>query len=293
MIAENVKVQLRPDTLQSTYQDLESLYLDVEILKFNDGSLKVSLPQMKHEYTHTYCEVKVNVTSMNDIMIVAQVKDIISRFNDTKHFILTIMNTPYTRYDRVMHADKTDAFGAKVFADFVNSIGFDNVNFLDCHSEVMLDLIKQSHSFPQHDLMSFTLQKNGVIVQDFNLIAPDKGATKKLTDPDMVFDKVRNTETGHITGMELVFDDSRADRPYLVVDDICEGGRTFIELAKLFNETKTGSLNLYVTHGIFSNNAIEKLLDFYENIYVYSMPNALYESLKEDDKKRVLTYILN
>jgi ribose-phosphate pyrophosphokinase len=41
-------------------------------------------------------------------------------------------------------------------------------------------------------------------------------------------------------------------RDFLIVDDICDGGRTFIELAKVLRPLTSGQVKLYVTHGIFS-----------------------------------------
>ncbi|HCW17254.1 MAG TPA: phosphoribosylpyrophosphate synthetase, partial [Achromobacter sp.] len=41
-------------------------------------------------------------------------------------------------------------------------------------------------------------------------------------------------------------------QPVLVVDDICDGGRTFLELASALRDTTRQPVYLYVTHGIFS-----------------------------------------
>ena len=66
--------------------------------------------------------------------------------------------------------------------------------------------------------------------------------------------KVRNTITGEITGTRLDDPDQSAKgRDCLIVDDICDGGRTFIELAKVIRQQGPARGYLYVTHGIFSN----------------------------------------
>ena len=45
---------------------------------------------------------------------------------------------------------------------------------------------------------------------------------------------------------------------YIIVDDICDGGRTFIELAKAIHGSRpTAEVYLVVTHGIFSNGLYE------------------------------------
>ena len=43
----------------------------------------------------------------------------------------------------------------------------------------------------------------------------------------------------------------------LIVDDICDGGRTFIGLAEELKKKNAGDLYLFVTHGIFSQGFSE------------------------------------
>jgi ribose-phosphate pyrophosphokinase len=47
-------------------------------------------------------------------------------------------------------------------------------------------------------------------------------------------------------------DDKVRNAVILIVDDICDGGRTFIELAKKLRPMTTGKIKLLITHGIFS-----------------------------------------
>lgn len=70
----------------------------------------------------------------------------------------------------------------------------------------------------------------------------------------IVLEKVRDQATGEITGLlfkELVATEDATS--ILIVDDICDGGRTFIEAAKLLKaEYPDADIHLYVSHGIFS-----------------------------------------
>jgi ribose-phosphate pyrophosphokinase len=51
-----------------------------------------------------------------------------------------------------------------------------------------------------------------------------------------------------------------------VIDDLCDGGATFISIAKLLRENyEFNQLNLYVTHGLFSKGK-EELFKYYDNI---------------------------
>lgn len=287
-ILNKLTVTLLPDTIQSSFQGVGELKLSVETLKFNDGSIRVVIPEME-KTNHRYCVVDSFMEGMDDLMIVAQIKDIISRFCNCS-FILNILSTPYTRYDRVMFPNGTDAFGAKVFAEMVKATGYDFVNFFDCHSDVMLKEVK-ANGFSQEMCLDATIKN----INEYNLIAPDKGAVVKNPNAVIICDKVRDVETGRITGLKIISNTlNDCKSKFLVVDDICEGGRTFIEFAKLFHRevNLNADLELYVTHGIFSNNAIEKLFHHYTKIHVYIMKKSLYDSLNDLDKTKLNINIL-
>lgn len=59
-----------------------------------------------------------------------------------------------------------------------------------------------------------------------------------------------------------------------VVDDLVDGGFTFLSLAEMLKRTQPNitSLNLYVTHGLFSKGT-EELKKFYDRIYVHNLMN--------------------
>jgi ribose-phosphate pyrophosphokinase len=69
-------------------------------------------------------------------------------------------------------------------------------------------------------------------------------------------DKIRDQETGGITSLRMNTSGGCnhyiKNKNILIVDDICDGGRTFIECAKILHLHEVNSVSLYVTHGIFS-----------------------------------------
>ena len=94
--------------------------------------------------------------------------------------------------------------------------------------------------------------------------SPDAGAVKKSYEIAKAFpqfngiifaEKVREVSSGNIvkTIVHNVPDDINKSK-LLICDDICDGGRTFVELANWFtdNHYTPVEINLYVTHGIFS-----------------------------------------
>lgn len=99
-----------------------------------------------------------------------------------------------------------------------------------------------------------------------HIIYPDNGARGryKLPHTHTLFEKKRDSNTGVITGT-ISKDDAYKGKDCWIVDDICDGGRTFIEIAKLIrNDVK--SLHLAVSHGIFSKG-LEELNQWFDSIW--------------------------
>jgi len=100
--------------------------------------------------------------------------------------------------------------------------------------------------------------------EKIRLVSPDAGALKKIFDIAAKFkinfiqaSKHRDLKTGNITSTEIPDLQQEGDQKYVIVDDLCDGGRTFIELAKVIREKRkntTGVTKIYlvVTHGVFS-----------------------------------------
>ena len=162
---------------------------------------------------------------------------------------------PYARQDRVMNPG--EALAVKVIAQLINNLGFDSVEVWDVHSDVTLALLDRAVNYPpQTWVQMIPVDKSKTI-----LVAPDAGAMKKVGAVakglgfEMISaEKKRNTKTGEITGtvVHAGVGVHAGNYDFLVVDDICDGGRTFTELAKELKKLTTGRILLYVTHGIFS-----------------------------------------
>lgn len=124
------------------------------------------------------------------------------------------------------------------------------------------------------------------------IVAPDKGSVEKARTianymklPLIVINKERkdgkiSTTLDHFEENDLIFDKSMVDKfdlsNVLVVDDICDGGGTFVSVAKTLREIPTmGALHLHVTHGIFSGDAIKNLNEYYSRIYACNVYSAI------------------
>lgn len=102
------------------------------------------------------------------------------------------------------------------------------------------------------------------------IIYPDASAYKRMHHlfddyPSLVASKVRDQVTGKITSYQLPTISIIDIRFYLVVDDICDGGATFINLIDKM-PTDLCDVDLYITHGLFSKG-VDHLKSRYRNIW--------------------------
>jgi len=171
---------------------------------------------------------------------------------------------PYARQDRVCNAG--EALGISAFAKIINSMEYNAVYVSDPHSDVSPAVLDRCHVRTQAELFLPFFSDYDIPRQELiYLVSPDAGAAKKTREcfklikmihqnVKVVYaNKVRNTETGEITETNLAESEKIEEGAhFIVVDDICDGGRTFIDLGKVLKTYKPKSLRLHVTHGIFS-----------------------------------------
>lgn len=165
---------------------------------------------------------------------------------------LNMLYIPYSRQDRVMVYG--ESFSLKVFADLINSCKFANVNVYDPHSDVSTALINNCRITEQYRIFSTLLSEK----KNYVLVSPDAGALKKITKLSLILkkeiilcSKIRDINNGNITGVKI-YSENLGNKDCVIVDDICDGGRTFIEIAKKLKNLTTGKIILCVTHGFFT-----------------------------------------
>jgi len=198
-------------------------------------------------------KIEAHVKDSADLMTLFMLTDALRRAYQPKTPIaLTLPYLPYARQDRVCNPG--EPLGLRVLCNLINAQNYDSVTVYDPHSDVSTALLDRVRVVTQADLLS----RAYTLFRGYTLVAPDAGALKKvgavakaLTLPYVRADKTRDPETNDITGTVLI-GKVAPDANLLIVDDICDGGRTFTELAKVLRTHTSGKIDLYVTHGIFS-----------------------------------------
>jgi ribose-phosphate pyrophosphokinase len=271
-----------------------SLYVDrhpVTINRWNfpAGETGIKLTDMALGYNsqHPQAHITLKWQGNEDLIELALLNDAVRRNYPKIPVNLTIDYFPYARQDRVCNAGESHSL--KVICNFINSMNFDRVFVTDPHSDVLGALLYNIHicSVEQKVLKAMQDCKATVIV------SPDAGALKKIQKyaqfvstyiPEvevMRADKTRDVKTGKITGTVVYNDIGQfEDKNVLVVDDILDGGGTFIPLADELQMHYHGTINIMVTHGIFTKG-VDIVADVYDNIYVVNNMFGSHNKIKE------------
>lgn len=255
--------------------------IEFKLFKFSGGELHIKL---NNEINYDNIEKVIitnRITNSDGLMAVLFAVDAL-RYKGVKNFDLIMPYIPYARQDR--KACDGESFTLKVFARLINSVGFEKVYVFDAHSDVSLGLIDNCENISNTDFVARTIQEiTKSTKRKLNIVSPDSGANKKINKlydsvKDLVndvvkCDKVRNMETGELSDF-TVFSDDLNGVDCLIVDDICDGGRTFIGVAKALRAKNCGNVYLFVTHGIFSYG-FDGVLEQINNVYTTNSFNDL------------------
>lgn len=171
---------------------------------------------------------------------------------------------PFARQDRCM--EKGDSFSLQTFVKMLKDMNFSKIKTFDVHSDVVsgmfgyeFDAVSQSEIFCDVFSCPTFIEHDGLC-----LVSPDAGASKKIYKlaqamnfPVIECGKIRDVKNGKIIGCKIFNDNDDVNKfkNLVIIDDICDGGASFIALAEEFEKVRSGTkdyLHLYVTHGIFS-----------------------------------------
>jgi ribose-phosphate pyrophosphokinase len=233
---------------------------DVQISKFAGGENHVRI--LCEILPSEQVQIITRINSADDLMNLCLAVDALERMG-IRHIEAYIPYLPYARQDRVMSPG--EPLSIKVFATMINALNLQKVTIFDAHSDVTPALLDRCVNQPNYLMIDAFLDR--LSLTDFTLVSPDLGAYKKIDKLAQHIGykgeiatgiKVRNLETGQIIKSDVNVSDLHG-KTCVVIDDICDGGRTFIELAAALKNKGAGDLYFFASHGIFSHNALERL----------------------------------
>ena len=156
---------------------------------------------------------------------------------------------PYGRQDKEVHNERS--FALVTFKEVLYNAGITRIEAFDAHSKT--DMVYPSTTSTPAEFHRSCLNQG-----EYDLICyPDKGAAeryaKSTSFPFVYAEKVRDQLTGDILGLKILSLGQKLNgKRILIVDDICDGGMTFIKTAEILKQEGATAVDLAVSHGLFS-----------------------------------------
>lgn len=176
--------------------------------------------------------------------------------NFSSEIKLKVDYLPNARADRLFPGYVANPL--KACLEIFENLVFDELIMDDVHN--LKNVEKESYL----DVLNIIEPKGFLAVPNAVYIAPDKGAKSRVKEnlkildcpvvrenQFLMIDKVREgKEVKQIfpEGYELIV----KDKTCFIIDDICDGGRTFIGLGEKLKAAGAAKVTLVVTHGLFS-----------------------------------------
>lgn len=212
----------------------------VEVNHFPDNSLHLNLPYLPPSYM-------IEWQYENDAELFTLI--CIRRFYEGYNMNLMMPYCPHARMDRVQNEE--DVFTLKYFCEVINSLNFAAVYVLDPHSNVCTALLDRVVVQTPDDVIQFALQE----YKPDSVFFPDEGAMKRYSKLEVLKGipysfgvKMRDWNTGKITGYEITGYAPIKDQKILIIDDICSKGGTFKHATNELKRHGAADVALCATH---------------------------------------------
>lgn len=251
-------------------QDQIPIEIPFEITIFPDKTSQVW--RVKDDNNSGLYRIVWNFENEAELIHVLQLATLISKKG---HVYLHIPYLVYGRQDKPISNNST--FALIVFGDvLLNSGLFKEISSLDIHNPKAVPFIR--NIIPNERIKEVLKDSDATAV-----CFPDKGASMRGYKYDreyygepIILDKKRNQQTGEIEGLKFA-----SKVPYnlsgfkvLILDDIGDGMRTFIEASKLLKAFGAKEVYVYTTHGIYSkgldvvfDSGIDRVFNYNEEVF--------------------------
>ncbi|GHM58407.1 MAG: ribose-phosphate pyrophosphokinase [Candidatus Mesenet longicola] len=246
---------------------LEISVSNANITKYSDGETNVEVASDLGG--HEVFIIQAISPPANDNLIEALlIADAVKRVG-AKRAILVVPYYGYSRQDRVIKNGKMhSALSAKLVASLIKAADVDSIITVDLHSHQ----IEGFFDIPIRNLSAFEVfATRSVKLENAVIVAPDVGALSRarnfakvllnqykinLIDRIAVIDKYRE-KAGTSEVMQVIGE--VRDKDCIIVDDIVDSAGTLCNAAFALRERGAKSVVAYITHGVLSGNALDKI----------------------------------
>lgn len=269
--------------------DLDKSDIKYKISPFPDGQHQVDI-----DLTTVNFDITMEGISYIDWSKEIQIKSRLNNWIDLEIIACTVASLKEIGYKRihlyipyVVGARSDRKFGnggnnylKNVICPALNHLELESITVLDPHSDCLEMGIKNYKKIDNYELITWSLGKiypQNPITRNRNFIfvSSDAGASKKIFKVaeklgykgDILICGKDRDENGKLT-RTIVPSLPNFEKDIIILDDIIDGGRTFINIAKEIKniEEFNGKIYLIITHGIFSAG-FKELSQYFDGIY--------------------------
>ncbi len=261
--------------------------LAVKFFRFPDGQNHCEIDPAL--VTSSVVELIVAITSADDLLNLGLLIDALSSINKEPRLQINL-NISYllgARMDRRIAQGQPATL--QVIAAILQSWSsqLSHIRILDLHSSVAHQWIKPLEILVPDSLVQVALKDEQTVI-----VCPDAGAVPrtlaiierlKLKNPVARCAKKRDSQTGKLSGFELVSGELMGKKA-LIVDDICDGGGTFSGIAAVLRAHGATHVDLCVTHGVFSKGIAVAGIDLIyasDSYPAKCLQNILFETVND------------
>lgn len=266
----------------------ETSDIKFEVSKFPDGQQQVKIQTIYGKtaivgWNEESFQIKSRLNNFKDLeLIICATKSLRNLGVKEIH-----LYAPYflgSRSDRKFE-EGSNNYLKDVICPIINSLNFESVTVLDPHSDVLEACLNNFKKVDNLSLIKDVIFNNlcagpgFVDIDKFNnliLISPDAGANKKIFKVaeqigytgDIITCSKSRDENGKLSNTVVpITNIEHFKKDIIIIDDICDGGATFINIAKeIKKDCKSTKIYLIVTHGIFSKG-FKELNQYFNGIY--------------------------
>lgn len=243
-----------------------------DVMRYPVGESHVQM--IKHPHNLKSITIEAHVTSFECIGVILTANAILNRLGITCDWIIPYM--PFARHDRKNH--KCDGLEIEIAAQMLRPL---NPLIVDPHSDVTGMLFRH---ITQASVVNFLREQVDIYTPNHIAVIPDQGAIKKshtwLNGRESIQGrKYRNPLTGRLTGFGVeALEGTLKDRDLVIIDDICDGGGTFIGLWKELSKYGPASVTLVTTFGFYTKGT-ELLTNHFDRVISFGpeIPGSLVE----------------
>ena len=264
---------------------LKNRLVNSNIRKFADGEIYIEINE-NIRGNSIFLIQSVSSPANDNLMELLLSIDALKR-SSAKNITAVIPYFGYARQDRKV-VPRT-SISAKLVSNLIEKAGADRVVTVDLHSgqiqgffDIPVDNLFATPIFARH--IKKKLKKNNIIC-----VAPDVGGTAraralgKLLNVDLAIVDKRRPAPGKSEVMNVI--GNVKNKTCILVDDIIDSGGTIVNAARELKKRGAKDVHVYVTHGVLSGNAVEKIKK--SSIKNLVVKDTIYNSMKVKKAKNI------